>query len=104
MSERGHRFIVTVAVLIWIAIATGAFQSSSRIALNVAQLGTAHLVPGVGALFAVFGLCFWGSLPRTALGLGFASVALSSITGWISPVSPGRVVWHAVFSHLAIGL
>jgi hypothetical protein len=44
MSERGHRFIVTVAVWVWIAMATGAFQSSSRIALNVAQLGTEHIV------------------------------------------------------------
>ena len=104
MSERGHRFIVTVALLAWIAIATGAFQSSSRIGLHVAQPGTAHVILGVGTLFAVFGLCFWGRIARTALGLAFASVALSSITGWISPVSPGRVVWHAVFSHLAIGL
>ena len=44
MPEHRHRVIVAVAVLEWIALATGAFQSSSRIALNVAQLGTEHIV------------------------------------------------------------
>jgi heme A synthase len=104
MPQRGHRYIVAIAAWEWIALATGAFQSSSRITLNVTQLGVVHLVFGLGAVFAVLGLCFCARLDRTASWIAFSSVALSGLTGWISPASPGWVVWHTVFSHLAVGL
>jgi len=104
VGQRAHRFIVAAAAWEWIAVATGAFQSSSRIALNVSRSGSAHLVLGVGALLAVLGLCFGKGPARTARWLSFASLVLSGVTGWISPGSAGRVVGHAVFSHLAVGL
>jgi hypothetical protein len=104
MQQSGHRVIVAIAVWEWIAVATGAFQSSFRIALNVPQLGTAHVVLGAGALIAVLGLCLWATLARTAIWLTFASLALSGATGWIAHASPGCIVWHAVFSHLAVAL
>jgi len=104
MLARAHKVILAVAAWEWITLATGAFETSSRIALNVPKFGTAHSVLAVGALFAVLGLCFWGRLARTALWLTFASLVLSGVTGWFSQASPGRIVWHAVFSHLAVGL
>src|SRR5947209_15669647 len=101
MLERGHRVVVAIAVLEWLAVATGAFQTSSRIALNAPQLATAHVILGVLALLAVLGLCLWGKVGRTALWVTLASLAMSGVTGWISPASAGRVVWHAIFSHSA---
>jgi hypothetical protein len=104
VGEREHKVIVAVTVWVLIAIATGAFQSSARIALNVRQPGTAHVVLGAGAILAVWGLALRGGPAQAALWLAVASLALSGVTGWISPASPGQVVWHAVFSHLAVGL
>src|ERR1044071_8917899 len=104
MPERGHKFIVAVAVCEWIALAMGAFQTSSRIALNARQLGTAHLVLGLGASVAVLGLCFREGIGRTAFWLPFASLVLSGVTGWISHGSPGLIVVHAALSHLAVAL
>jgi hypothetical protein len=104
MLERAHKVILAIAVSEWITLATGAFETSSRIALNVPKFGTVHVALAVGALFAGFGLCFWGRFARTALWLTFTSLVLSGITGWISHASPGRIVWHAVFSHLAVAL
>ena len=44
MLERDHKVIVALAAWEWIAVATGSFETSSRIALNVPQLVTGHVV------------------------------------------------------------
>jgi hypothetical protein len=104
MKERSHGLIVAIAVWEWIVIATGAFQSSSRIALNLAQLGAVHVVVGLGVLFPVLGLCLWVKIGRGAVWVAFGGLVLSGATGWIAPASPARIVWHAIFSQLALAL
>src|SRR5579883_128408 len=104
MPQRAHQAIVAVAVWEWIALATGAYQTSSRIALNTGQLGTVHAIVGAGALLAGVGVCFRARLPRSALWLTFASLGLSGVTGWMSSNSRGAIVSHSVFSHMAIAV
>lgn len=104
MPAKGHRFIVAAAVWEWIAVATGAFQSSSRIAQNVPALRAEHTALGLGVMLVVCALCVRGGIARNVLWLTFASLVLSGITGWMSPGSPAWIVWHAIFSHLAVAL
>jgi hypothetical protein len=97
-----HRWIMVLAVGELLAIVTGAFQASSRIALNEATVPV-HLPLGIAVVTAGLMVCIRAR--GTPLWLAFAALALSCITGgWIAPVTPGRVVWHALCSHTALAL
>lgn len=104
MKARSHGLIVAIAVWEWIGIATGAFQTSSRIALNAPQLATVHAVLGLGVLLPALGICLRARIGRSTLWLNFGSLILSGATGWISQGSPARIVSHAVLAHLALAL
>jgi len=96
-----HRWIVALAVGELLAIVTGAFQASSRISLNAAIVPV-HVPIGIAVVAAGLIICIRAR--GTPLWLAFAGLALSGMTGWISPVTPGRVVWHALYSHTALAL
>lgn len=106
-----NRCILAVAALEFFAIFSGAFLSSSRIALGQpAPVAFVHQAVGIAALLLALGLCLWisrnaaGRNVRAAAWLTFATLAVSSATGWASPLSAARVVCHAVFAHLSIAL
>jgi hypothetical protein len=96
-----HRWIVALAVGELFAIVTGTFQAGSRIALNEA-IAPVHVPVGIAVVTA--GLMVCARVRGTPLWLAFAGLALSGITGWMSSVTPARVVWHSLCSHTALAL
>jgi len=96
-----HLWMVALAMGELLAIATGAFQTSSRIAVNTATV-TIHVPIGIAVVAAGLMACIFAR--GAPLWLAVAGLALSGITGWTSPATPGRVVWHALSSHAALAL
>jgi len=98
-----HRFAIAVAATQLIAIVSGAYITSSRIALGpglARWVSAAHAGIGIAVLALALGLCL--AAPRVAAAsIGFASLVLAVVvSGW--PVL--RVVWHAVFAHSSVAL
>ncbi|HLJ46988.1 MAG TPA: hypothetical protein VKU01_13315 [Bryobacteraceae bacterium] len=103
-----YRAAVVVGVMQLAAIASGAFISSGKIALEPGQAApssTVHIILSIAALAVGFAFCVWVSVARTsrplriAAWLAFASLGLSGLI-----TSPGEWVWHACFAHLSIAL
>ena len=103
------RYIAVVWGAALLAIVSGAFITSSKIGLSPAQpvpSSTLHITIAILALLLAVALCIVPNARqvRMAAWLGFASLVLSGAVGAMSPLSPWRVVFHAVFAHVSLVL
>ncbi len=88
------------------AIVSGAFITSTKVALEPNQGDPGVGVHRVIALAAIAMLCVAlaaSEPPRIALGIALAALLASAATGWNHPLSPGVAVWHAALAHLFSG-
>ncbi len=98
MSARLYRVAMVVVGVDVVAIVSGAWVTSSRIALSRSQGVGFHEGLGVAAVLWALVLCL-GDVRRRAGWLVLAIVALAALTGWPSLHGVG----HAIFAHLSLG-
>src|SRR5215470_7503826 len=93
------RWARAVVVLVLLAIASGAFATSNRIAFGQSKGVGFHTGLSIVAVLCAIALCLMASR-QLASWLVLSSIALAGLTGWPSV----HAVWHAIFAHLSLGL
>jgi heme A synthase len=103
---RKARLTLAAAIVGLSAIVSGAFITSTKIALQPGRPEPGADAHRAVALFAIGCVCAAiiarrpAGIERTATFLALASLIASAASGWKPPLSPSAAVCHAVFAHL----
>jgi heme A synthase len=104
-----RRLLPIAAVVGFVSLASGAFITSSKVALQPGEPEPSATVHRAVALVTVAIVLVWcvsistrksSTVQRIAGWSAFISISVSGVIGWTPPLSPATAVWHTLLAHL----
>lgn len=100
-----YRAAIAMTAADLIAVISGAFVTSSKVALQPGQPEpnpAVHIYIALAVLILALGFAIWAR--RLTAWLAFAALALAGAIAAKSTMAPSALVWHALFAHVSIAL